>query len=95
MVIYGIAHTLEPFLKSFNLFAGSVLCKYNAANHKTDVGELADKSYCVVVICNAKVASELCLVYVLRADNYNDFSLVLKLKKHLELAVGLEAWQNS
>ena len=40
-------------------------------------------------------AVNLILYDIVSADNNYDLSLILKLKEHLNLTVGLESWQNS
>ena len=67
----------------------------NAADVEPDVLELGTKAEHVLIVGDSKVTSDLVLFNVQRADDQNDFSLILQLEKHLKLTVGKKARQHA
>ena len=67
----------------------------HAADIEADILELSAKSEHVFVVCDTEVSADLVLLDVFCTDDYDDFRFILQLLEHIELAVRLEARQNS
>ena len=48
-----------------------------------------------MIVGNAKITSDLVLLYILGIDRYDDLCLVLKLNQHFDLTVGSKAGENA
>ena len=95
MMIHLDAESLETLLKGVRSRLTVVSCENNAAYIEPYLGEYVKEADNVDVVCNAKVASDLVLLDVVGVDDNNYLRIVLQLKEHLELTVGLEAGQDS
>jgi hypothetical protein len=70
-----------------------VVSDYNAADIQSYLLKLCTKAQYVLVIGDAKVSSDLVLLYIQCADYHYHLSLILELKQHLKLTVRLETRQ--
>ena len=91
MVIDLYPHCFKPALESVNGSLSCILCKNNAAYIKPYLRENIHQTDNISIVCYAEVTPDFVFFDIGRADYNNDLSLVLKLKKHLQLAVRLEA----
>ena len=95
MMICLDACCCKPFLKRQNLWGGGVLCKTNGADKKPLAPKSVNKTEHINIIGYAKVSPDFIFFNIFSADNNNNLCLVLKLKKHLKLAVGQKSRQHS
>ena len=67
----------------------------HTADIESSVGEHVAQPEHVLVVSDAQVASHLVFLYVLSADDDDNFRIVLQLHEHAQFAVGLEPGQHT
>ena len=85
---------LQTLLEGLRRGLGVVLGQHHAAHIQANAPEGVDQPQHVHVVGDAQVPADLVLLDVPRADDDDDFRLVLHLQQHLHLAVGQKAGQN-
>ena len=95
VMIAGDTCFFKLIFKGDNLWGGNIFCQHNTAYHKSLASKSVNKPENINIVCDAKVTPDFIFFNILGTDNYNNLSLVLKLKKHLQLAVRLKARKNS
>ena len=95
MAVYLNAEAFKSFTKCICGRLRTVACHDNAADKKSDSSESVNKPENVKIVCNAKVASYLVLLNVGSIYDNNNFSLILELHEHFNLAVGCKAREDS
>ena len=89
------AEGLQPLLEKLRRRLAAVVGYDNAADVQADAAERVDKAQGVLIVCNAQIAAALVALDVVGGDGDDDLGVVLHLKEHLYLAVGLKAGQHA
>ena len=95
MIIDADAHALQPFAIGHGAGLAVVVRDHHAAHQKTALNEDIAQTQDIFVIRDAQVAPDLVFLNVNCTDDNDDFCVVLQLREHTQLAVGLESRQHT
>ena len=95
VVVHLHAESLEPALEGDSSGLVVIACEHDAADVETDLGEYVVEADNVDIVGDSKVAADLVLLDIIGVDDDDYLSLVFELEQHLQLAVGLEAWEHA
>ena len=89
------AEPLKPLTISIGRTLPVVAGDDHRANHEPPVCKLIAKAEHILIISDAKIRANFVLLDVFSTDDKHNLNAVAELLEHAELAVGLEAWQDT